>query len=64
MKLPKSSGPTARIPTPFRVDQIGLGDVISMTTSAIGIRPCRSCEKRAQFLNRYVVFTGHADTSR
>ena len=38
-------------------DEIGLGDVIKKTTYAMGIKPCRGCEKRAAILNRWMTFT-------
>jgi len=49
---------------PFRVrlpdfvsdDDIGLGDVITKSTSGLGIRPCGGCAQRAAALNRGVVF--------
>lgn len=58
--------PRDRSPGPHRIrlpgflveDDIGLGDVIRRTTSAIGIRPCGGCDRRAGALNRWVVFTG------
>lgn len=51
---------------PFRVrlpgfvadEDIGLGDVIKRVTSAVGIKPCSGCERRAAVLNRWLVFTG------
>jgi hypothetical protein len=56
------SGPSrphrARIPG-FNADaEVGLGDVIKRTTSAIGVRPCESCSERAARLNRWLVFSG------
>ena len=39
------------------VPEIGLGDVIKRATSTFGIRTCGGCEKRAQRLNRWVVFS-------
>jgi hypothetical protein len=36
--------------------EIGLGDVIRRATSAMGIKPCPACEKRARYLNERVVF--------
>ena len=36
--------------------EIGLGDVIKRITSAIGIKPCVGCERRATVLNRWMVF--------
>jgi hypothetical protein len=32
----------------------GLGDVIKVTTSAMGIQPCTGCKERARQLNRLV----------
>ncbi len=37
---------------------VGLGDVIKRATSAIGIKPCGGCARRAAALNRWLVFTG------
>lgn len=42
----------------FLIDkEIGLGDFIKQATSSIGIRPCKSCEKRATVLNRWMTFS-------
>ena len=38
-------------------EEIGLGDVIKRVTSAIGIKPCAGCERRAAALNRWLVFS-------
>lgn len=38
-------------------EEIGLGDVISRTTSYVGITPCGGCRRRAAALNRWVAFT-------
>jgi len=38
--------------------EVGLGDVIKRATSALGIRNCAGCERRAAVLNRWFVFTG------
>jgi len=46
------------LPGFIRDEEIGLGDVIKRVTSAIGIRPCGSCEARAAVLNRWLAFTG------
>jgi hypothetical protein len=35
---------------------VGLGDVISKATSAVGIQPCGGCRERAELLNRLVSF--------
>ncbi len=39
-------------------ENIGLGDVIKRATSAVGVRPCGSCEQRAAALNRWLAFSG------
>lgn len=38
-------------------EPVGLGDAVKRVTSAIGIRPCGGCGRRAQALNNWVVFT-------
>jgi len=38
--------------------EIGLGDLIKRMTSALGIKPCVGCERRARTLNRWLVFSG------
>jgi hypothetical protein len=45
-----------RLPGFVSEDDIGLGDVITKSTSALGIRPCAGCAQRAAALNRRVVF--------
>lgn len=47
-----------RLPGFITGEDVGLGDVIKRTTSAMGIRPCGSCEQRAAALNRWLVFSG------
>jgi len=47
-----------RLPGFIKDEDIGLGDVIKRATTAVGIRPCGGCAKRAEALNRRVVFTG------
>ena len=47
-----------RLPGFIADEDIGLGDVIKRATSAVGIRPCDDCAKRAAVLNRWLVFTG------
>ena len=59
----KQPGPE---PPPYRMrlpgfisdEEIGLGDVFKRATSAIGIKPCGSCQRRAIALNRWLVFSG------
>jgi peroxiredoxin len=60
--------PLAETPRPHRVSlprfllrqEIGLGDLIKRVTSALGIKPCVGCERRAALLNRWMVFSGMA----
>ena len=47
-----------RLPGFIADEDIGLGDVIKRATSTVGIRPCRSCERRAAALNRWLAFSG------
>ena len=47
-----------RLPGFISEEDIGLGDVIKRATSAIGMRPCGSCEQRASALNRWLTFSG------
>ncbi len=43
----------------FLVDEpVGLGDVVKRATSAVGIKPCGGCARRAAQLNARVVLTG------
>jgi hypothetical protein len=55
----KSNDPTHRVRLPGFItsEEIGLGDVIKRTTSYFGIRPCGGCARRAEALNRWMVFT-------
>ena len=45
-----------RLPGFVSDKEIGLGDVIKRATSTLGIRPCGGCHRRAETLNRWVVF--------
>jgi hypothetical protein len=59
-KEPKQSSEPAhrvRLPGFITETEIGLGDAIKRATSAVGIRPCTGCERRAAALNRRIVFT-------
>ena len=47
-----------RLPGFIPDEDVGLGDVIKRATSAVGIRPCGSCEQRAAALNRWLAFSG------
>jgi peroxiredoxin len=61
-----SERPLLETPQPHRLNlprflvkqEIGLGDVIKRVTSAMGIKPCVGCERRAAVLNRWMVFSG------
>jgi hypothetical protein len=46
-----------RLPGFVTGEEVGLGDVITRGTSAVGARPCGGCRQRAAALNRWVVFT-------
>ncbi len=37
---------------------VGFGDILKRATSAIGIKACGGCERRAAALNRWLVFSG------
>jgi hypothetical protein len=47
-----------RMPGFITEEEVGLGEVIKRAISAVGIRPCAGCERRAAALNRRFVFTG------
>ena len=36
----------------------GMGDVVAAVTKAVGIKPCQSCRKRQEALNRAMPFPG------
>ena len=46
-----------RLPIPITKD-VGLGDVVKRTASALGIKPCGGCDGRAAALNRFLVISG------
>jgi hypothetical protein len=51
--------PAHRVRLPgFIGEEVGLGDAIKRATSALGIRPCGGCQRRAEALNRWMVFSG------
>jgi hypothetical protein len=39
-------------------EEIGLGDIVKRVASVAGLRPCGSCNPRADALNRRLVFAG------
>ncbi len=46
-----------RIPVPVKLKApIGLGDVIRRATTALGVKPCGGCKRRAELLNQHLVF--------
>lgn len=47
-----------RLPGFITEEKVGLGDVIKRATSAVGIKPCGGCVRRAAALNRWMVFSG------
>lgn len=40
----------------------GLGDTVAKITTALGIKPCRPCKKRQEWLNKLVPY-GNTQTS-
>jgi len=55
---PQRTTHRVRLPGFLIEEDVGLGDVVKRATSAVGIRPCGGCERRAAALNRWLVFTG------
>lgn len=53
-----------KLPGFVREDDIGLGDVITKSTSALGITPCGGCGRRAAILNQWLVFAGRRGRSK
>jgi peroxiredoxin len=47
-----------RVRLPGLRGELGLGDAIKSVTSAMGIKPCVGCERRAALLNRWLGFSG------
>jgi hypothetical protein len=47
-----------RLPGFISDEDIGLGDVIKRATSAVGIKLCGGCKRRALALNRRLAFSG------
>jgi hypothetical protein len=61
-RTPKPQPFLVRVPGFLTDREVGLGELVTHATSAIGIRPCGGCGKRAQLLNSIVVFSGqHRD---
>jgi hypothetical protein len=49
-----------RLPGFVLESEVGLGDAIKRATYALGIKPCTGCQRRAETLNRVLVFTGRS----
>ncbi len=47
-----------RLPGFVQDEEIGLGDVVKRATTYVGIKPCGGCNRRANTLNRWMVFSG------
>lgn len=45
-----------QIRVPFIRQPMGAGDVVARATKAVGIKPCTPCERRRQWLNRWLRF--------
>jgi hypothetical protein len=66
MKKQKTKTVEKAQPQPYRVrlpgfiadEDVGLGELIKRVTSAAGIKPCGGCQRRADTLNRWMVFSG------
>jgi hypothetical protein len=55
---PKRPSHRVRLPGFVTDEDVGLGDLIKRATSAVGIKPCGGCQRRAAALNRWMVFHG------
>ncbi|MFF2041031.1 hypothetical protein ACFVVX_11425 [Kitasatospora sp. NPDC058170] len=62
-KQQRAQRPPVRVRLPGFVsdEDIGLGDAVRRATSTVGIRPCGGCLRRAEALNRRMVFSGRRD---
>lgn len=56
-ETPERAPHRVRLPGFLIEQEVGLGDVIKRATSAIGIRPCEGCQKRAAALNRWMTLS-------
>ncbi|MFF3556025.1 hypothetical protein ACWD4V_19545 [Streptomyces tsukubensis] len=45
-----------RLPGFVPEDEIGLGDLVSRATRAVGVPPCGGCSRRAERMNQWVAF--------
>jgi len=46
-----------RLPGFITDEEVGLGDVVKRATSYLRIQPCGGCARRADALNRWLLFT-------
>jgi hypothetical protein len=53
-----------RLPGFVHEEEVGLGEAIKRATYAMGIKPCTGCERRADALNRLLVFKGRGRSTR
>ena len=47
-----------RLPGFVLDEQSGLGDVVKRVTAQLRMRPCGGCARRAETLNRWIMFAG------
>jgi hypothetical protein len=52
----ESQGGPISVPMPFLGRAVGAGDSITRLALAAGAKPCGGCKRRAQTLNRLLVF--------
>ena len=57
MTPPRKPPQPIRVPIPGLRQSIGLGQSVKRLTSALGIRPCGGCQRRARSLDRFLVMT-------
>jgi hypothetical protein len=55
---PEQTTHRVRLPGFISDQDVGLGDLIKRATSAVGIKPCGGCQRRAAALNRWMMFSG------
>jgi hypothetical protein len=60
MKNKTNKNNPVRLPGFITEKDIGLGDILKRATASIGIKPCQGCSKRADVLNRWIIFKGRS----
>jgi hypothetical protein len=65
-KKNESDPPVFRMSIPRFIsdEDLGLGDVVKRVTSSMGIKTCGGCQRRAERLNHWLVFSGGRANSR